>query len=195
MTARTATVTRKTGETDINVELDLDGSGLSEILTGIGFLDHMLTALSKHSRIDLKLVCRGDLEVDEHHSAEDCGIALGEALDRSLGDRSGIRRFGSAYAPLDESLARAVIDFSGRPHADVNLYLRREMVGELSCEMVPHVFESLAITARMTLHLDVLKGRNDHHQTESAFKAFAIALRAAVSRDDSAGVPSTKGVL
>lgn len=195
MTSRTGSVTRKTGETDISVSVDLDGSGTASVSTGIGFLDHMLTALSKHSRIDITLDCTGDLEVDEHHSAEDCAIALGQAIDRALDDRAGIARFGSAYAPLDEALARAVVDFSGRPCSSVNLYLRRETVGELSCEMIPHVFESLATASRMTLHVDVLKGANDHHQAEAAFKALALALREAVARCGGGGVPSTKGVL
>lgn len=195
MTTRTARIARKTSETDITVELNLDGSGSADISTGVGFLDHMLTALTKHARLDLKLVCNGDLEIDEHHSAEDCALALGQALDEALGDRVGIGRFGSAYAPLDESLARAVVDLSGRPHATVNLYLRRPMVGELSAEMSTHVFESLATAARATVHVDVLRGQNDHHQVEAAFKAFAIALRQAIARDGSASVPSTKGVL
>lgn len=192
---RTGSVERKTGETDITASVDLDGVGNAVVSTGIGFLDHMLTALSKHSGIDITLTCKGDLDVDEHHSAEDCAIALGQALDQALADRRGITRFGSAYAPLDEALARAVVDFSGRPFSSVNLYLKRETVGELSCEMIPHIFESLATASKMTLHVDVLKGSNDHHQAEAAFKALALALRAAVGTRGSGGVPSTKGVL
>jgi len=195
VTGRTGSVQRKTGETDINVSVDLDGAGAAEVSTGIGFLDHMLTALSKHSGIDIRLTCTGDLEVDEHHSAEDCAIALGQAIDKALRDRRGITRFGSAYAPLDEALARAVVDFSGRPFSSVNLYLKREMVGELSCEMIPHVFESFATASKMTLHVDVLKGSNDHHQAEAAFKALALAMREAVGQRGGPGVPSTKGVL
>lgn len=193
--ARTANVTRKTSETDISCQLTLDGTGVAEIDTGIGFLDHMLTALIKHSRMDATLTCKGDLNIDDHHTAEDCALALGQALDQALGDRKGIRRFGSAYSPLDEALARVVVDLSGRPCSDVNLKLEREAVGDLSCEMIPHIFRSLATTARATLHVDVLKGDNDHHRAEAAFKACALALRQAIAPDSHTDVPSTKGVL
>ena len=195
MTPRQATVVRKTLETDIRVELRLDGSGQAQVATGIGFLDHLLTALAKHARFDLVLSCQGDLHIDDHHTAEDCALSLGAALDQALGDRRGVARFGHAYAPLDEALARAVIDFSGRPHAEVHLGLRREALGALACENITHVLRSLAIAARATLHVDVLRGENDHHQAEAAFKATALALRAAVARDGGVGVPSTKGVL
>jgi imidazoleglycerol-phosphate dehydratase len=195
MTTRTAELTRETLETKVRVELALDGTGRTEIRTGIGFLDHMLTALGKHGRFDLVLSCDGDLEVDDHHTAEDCALALGTALDRALGERRGIARFAHAYAPLDEALARAVIDLSGRPSASIELGLVREKVGELSCEMVPHVFQSLATNARMALHVDVLKGANDHHRIEAAFKATALALCAAVRLEGPDVVPSTKGVL
>jgi imidazoleglycerol-phosphate dehydratase len=177
------------------VQLDLDGSADSSISTGIGFLDHLFEAFAKHSGIELTLTCTGDLHVDDHHTAEDCGIVLGQALDRALGDRAEIRRFGYAYAPLDESLARAVIDISGRPYADVNLGLTRETLGDLSCENVGHVLSSLAIAARIALHVDLLKGENDHHRSEAAFKAVALALREAVSLTGSDEVPSTKGVI
>lgn len=193
--ARTATVKRQTNETDITCTLTLDGAGQAEIQTGIGFLDHLLTALVKHSRMDAQLKCEGDLHIDDHHTAEDCALVLGQALDEALGDRKGIRRFGSAYAPLDEALARAVIDLSGRPCSTVTLQLERETVGDLSCEMIPHVIRSLATTAHATIHVDVLKGDNDHHRAEAAFKALAISLRQAVTADSHGDVPSTKGVL
>ena len=195
MKKRLATVVRKTNETDISLSLDLDGKGSSEISTGIGFLDHMLTALTKHGGFDLSLSCKGDLEVDDHHTAEDCALALGQAMDEALGDRAGITRFGYAYAPLDEALARAVVDLSGRPFADASLALTGEKVGALSCEMLPHVIVSLAAAAKASIHVDVLKGTNDHHRAEAAFKALALALKQAVGRTGSADVPSTKGVL
>jgi imidazoleglycerol-phosphate dehydratase len=192
---RTARVERRTGETDVRVELVLDGEGHADVETGLGFLDHMLTALAKHGRFDLQLSCEGDLEVDDHHTAEDSALALGTAFDLALADRRGIRRFGDAHAPLDEALARAVVDFSGRPSAHVAMGFRRERIGDIATENLAHFFVSLATTARMTLHVDVLKGENDHHRAEAAFKALALALRQAVSLDGSAEVPSTKGVL
>ena len=191
---RRATVERKTKETDISLSVNIDGSGVSEISTGIGFLDHMLTALSKHGRMNLTLSCKGDLHVDDHHSVEDCGIVLGQAVKAALGDLRGITRYGYAYAPLDESLSRAVVDISGRPFADVNLNLQRERIGNLSCEMLPHFLSSFATSAAITLHVDVLKGENDHHRAESAFKALALALRTAFKREGT-DIPSTKGVL
>ncbi len=193
-TPRTATVQRTTKETRIALSLSLDGAGTSSLDTGIGFLDHMLTTLAKHARFDLELSCRGDLEVDDHHTSEDCALALGQALDQALGDRRGIVRFGHAYAPLDEALARAVVDLSGRPWPEVELGLRREKLGALSCECVAHVFQSLAMASRAAIHVDVLKGDNDHHRAEAAFKALALALRHAVSIEGG-DVPSTKGVL
>ncbi len=193
--ARTATISRTTRETSITVRLSLDGSGNGEIATGIGFLDHMLTALSRHAGLDLTLHAQGDLHIDDHHTVEDCGLALGEAINAALGDRSGIARFGSAYAPLDESLARAVIDLSGRPHATVELGLQREMLGTLATENIPHFFRSLATTARLCAHLDLIRGENDHHKAEAAFKAFALALKSAVARTGYTSIPSTKGVL
>ncbi|MBK8976978.1 MAG: imidazoleglycerol-phosphate dehydratase HisB [Planctomycetes bacterium] len=196
MTLREATVERTTAETSIHCHVALDGSGASTIATGVGFLDHLLHALARHARFDLELRCTGDLHVDDHHTAEDCALALGTALDRALGERRGIRRFGHAYAPLDEALARAVVDLSGRPWPQVELGLRREALGGLACENVAHVLRSLAIAARMALHVDVLKGDNDHHRAEAAFKACALALRDAVGRDGPAdAVPSTKEVL
>ena len=193
--ARTARVERRTAETEIVLSLDLDGTGRAEVQTGLGFLDHMLTALARHGRFDLELECDGDLDIDDHHTAEDCGLALGRAFDEALGERRGIRRFGHAYAPLDEALARAVVDFSGRPSAHVELGFRRERIGEIATENLTHVFVSFATAARMTLHVDVLKGTNDHHRAEAAFKALALALREAVALDGPDEVPSTKGVL
>ncbi len=193
--ARTAEVVRATSETEIELRLTLDGSGKADIETGIGFLDHMLISLAKHARFDLYLRCKGDLEIDDHHTAEDCALALGQALDQALGDRRGITRFAHAYAPLDEALARVVVDLSGRPSAVVELGLRRESIGDLASENVAHVFTSLAMASRTSLHVDVIRGENDHHRAEAAFKAAALALRQAVARDGSTEVPSTKGVL
>lgn len=195
MNPRTATISRKTGETDITVTVNLDGAGAANVRTGIGFLDHMLTGLARHARLDLTLACTGDLQVDDHHTAEDCALALGAAIDKALGERRAFARFGSAYAPLDEALARAVVDLSGRPYAVVELGLKREAIGGLSCENIPHVISSLATALRGAIHVDVLRGENDHHRAEAAFKALALALRAALARTPDADVPSTKGVL
>jgi imidazoleglycerol phosphate dehydratase HisB len=192
---RVARITRKTKETDIELRLDLDGTGQAQVATGIGFLDHMLASLARHGRFDLELRCAGDLDVDDHHTTEDCALALGAALDEALGERRGIVRFGSAFAPLDEALARVVVDLSGRPWPEVHLGLRRERVGALACENAVHFFQSFAMAGRMALHVDVLRGENDHHRIEAAFKACALALRAALVRDGSGEVPSTKGVL
>ncbi|KAF9315697.1 imidazoleglycerol-phosphate dehydratase [Podila horticola] len=194
---RTATVSRKTNETDISITLSMDCAGAQaiQIDSGIGFLDHMYHALAKHSGWSLSLHCKGDLHIDDHHTAEDTAIALGMAFKQALGEPRGIKRFGSAYAPLDEALSRAVVDISGRPHASIDLGLKREMIGTLSCEMIPHVMESFAQAAGITLHVDVLKGFNDHHRAESAFKALAVALKNAIERTGTNDVPSTKGVL
>ena len=195
MIARTASFDRTTTETRSQVVLTLDGTGQAEIATGIGFLDHLWTALARHARLDLELRCEGDLHVDDHHLAEDSALAVGSALDRALGERIGVARFGSACAPLDEALARAVIDLSGRPFALVDLGLRRESLGGLACENVGHVLRSLAVASRATLHVDLLRGENDHHRAEAAFKATALALRQAVALHGPAVVPSTKGAL
>lgn len=192
---REAVVERRTSETDVTVRLQLDGQGRAAIATGLGFLDHMLTALAKHARLDLDLACKGDLVVDDHHTVEDVALALGQAIDRALGDRRAIRRFAHAYAPLDEALARVVVDLSGRPSAHVAIGFRGERLGAVATENLEHFFRSLAITGRMALHVDLLKGENDHHRVEAAFKALALALRSAVARDDGSDVPSTKGVL
>jgi len=192
---RVTTRRRDTGETSVELRLDLDGSGRTEISTGLRFLDHMLDALARHARLDLTLRCEGDLEVDDHHTVEDCAIVLGGALDELLGERRGLTRFGSAYAPLDEALARVVVDLSGRPWPEVDLGLRRERLGAVACENLTHFLQTFAIEGRMALHVDVLRGANDHHRAEAAFKALALALRAALTRDGADAVPSTKGVL
>jgi len=196
MNNRTSSITRKTRETSTELLLALDEPSEPDIDTGLGFLDHMLAALATHARFGLTLRCEGDLRVDDHHTAEDCALALGCALDEALGDRKGILRFSDAHAPMGEALARAAVDLSGRPHATVNLGLRRDTIGALACENIAHVFVSLANTARMTLHVDVLRGENDHHKAEAAFKALALALRRAVAIDPSSSeIPSTKGTL
>jgi len=194
MSARGAQISRRTRETSIEGTINLDGSGAIDVRTGIGFLDHLLTSFAFHAGFDLTLSCEGDLHIDDHHTAEDCGIVLGLLLGKALGDFRGIRRFGHAYAPLDESLARAVVDLSGRPHSTVHLDLTRETLGTLSCENVGHVMTSMSSNARITVHVDVLRGTNDHHKAEAAFKALALAMRMAVEVIGEA-TRSTKGVL
>lgn len=189
---RKAEISRSTAETQIQLSLDLDGAGRCDCQTGIGFLDHLITGLSRHSRFDLQLKCQGDLQVDDHHTSEDCGIVLGQALDAALGERRGILRFGYAYAPLDEALSRCVVDFSGRPGAWIDMPLKREKIGQLSCENISHFISSLAISARATLHLDVIRGDNAHHVAEASFKAAGLALRMAATQDFSGDIPSTK---
>lgn len=193
--ARRSRLERKTAETFVRVDLLVDGSGQASITTGVGFLDHLLVSLARHARLDLMLHCEGDLEVDDHHTAEDAALALGQALDEALGERRGINRFGDALVPLDEALARAAIDVSGRPFADVQLGLTRDAIGSLSAENVSHVLRSFATAARLTLHVDVLKGANDHHRAESAFKATAEALRQALAPSGFDDIRSAKGVL
>ncbi len=192
---RTANIERTTNETRIGVSVGLDGSGSVTVDTGIGFLDHMIDALGKHARIDIGLSCSGDLGVDDHHTAEDCALALGSAIDVALGERRGIARFGSAYAPMDEALARAVVDLSGRPSPVIDLGLARDSIGAIACENITHFFQSLTVSLRASVHVDVLRGSNDHHKAEAAFKALAMALREAVAITGEDGVPSTKGVL
>lgn len=188
---RTATLARTTRETSIEASIDLDG-GPVDVATGIGFLDHLLSTLARHAGLGLVLAAKGDLHVDDHHTAEDCAIVLGTLLDRALGDRAGIARFGSAYAPLDEALARAVVDLVARPSAVVELGLVRERIGALACENIGHILASFAMSARCTIHVDVLRGLNDHHRAEAAFKALALALGAALAPGRSV---STKGTL
>lgn len=192
--SRLSTLRRTTSEVDIELRLDLDGTGRADVSTGLPFLDHMIGALAKHARFDLDLRAEGDLHIDDHHTVEDCAIALGRALVEALGDRAGIRRFGFAFAPLDEALARAVVDLSGRPWPEVDLRLRRESIGAVATENLTHFLNSLAIEAQMALHVRVISGANDHHQAEAAFKSVAVALRSAVRRDG-VDIPSTKGVL
>src|SRR5260370_27754273 len=186
---------RVSRETAITVTTTLDGTGKAEVKTGLGFLDHLLEALISHARFDVALACQGDLHVDDHHTAEDCALALGQALDRALGERRGVNRFGWAYAPLDEALARAVVDLSGRSHADVTLGLSRESIGGLACQNIPHILRSLAAPGRPTLPAALLQGENDHHRAEAAFKATALALKQAVACSGFDDVPSTKGTL
>jgi imidazoleglycerol-phosphate dehydratase len=194
--ARKALVERKTRETDIRLALDLDGEGRSKIHTGIGFLDHMLTSFATHGRFDLDVRCKGDLHVDAHHSVEDVGIALGQALSRALGDKKGIVRFGHAYCPLDEALSRCVIDLSGRPFHEFDVTFKAQKVGDLATELFEDFFWALADHGRLNLHLDALRGRNAHHIAETLFKSSSRALSMAVARDPRVkGVPSTKGSL
>ena len=194
--ARKALVERKTRETDIRLALDLDGEGRSKIQTGIGFLDHMLTSFATHGRFDLDIRCKGDLHVDAHHSVEDVGIALGQALARALGDKKGIVRFGHAYCPLDEALSRCVIDLSGRPFLVFDVTFKAQRVGDLATELFEDFFWALADHGRLNLHLEALRGRNAHHIAETLFKASSRALSMAVAKDPRMkGVPSTKGSL
>ena len=191
---RTAELIRQTGEVDITGRIDLDGTGESAVNTGLGFLDHMLITFAKHSGIDLELSAIGDVNVDDHHSTEDCAIVVGRGIDMALGNRQGVRRFGYAYAPLDESLVRSVVDLSGRPWPEIHIDFSRERVGDVSTENLIHFFRSLAIEARMALHVDLLRGDNDHHMAEAAFKATAIAFQSAAKINDDQ-TKSTKGSL
>lgn len=197
MTARRASVSRRTAETTIDVTLDLDGSGKFVTETGIGFLDHMLSHIAKHGVFDLEVRCKGDLHIDEHHSVEDCGIALGEALAQALGDKAGIVRAGSATMPLDEALAFAAVDLSGRPYAQLDLKLYGKEIGGMPPDLFSHFLEAFAFAAKMNLHLRVIEGVNDHHKVEAAFKAMARALDAACRIDPrrAGDVPSTKGTI
>jgi imidazoleglycerol-phosphate dehydratase len=193
---RSARIHRKTRETEIRLALGLDGSGRSRIQTGIGFLDHMLTALATHARLDLDVACKGDLHVDAHHTVEDVGIVLGDALLQALGDKRGIGRFGHAYVPLDEALSRCVIDLSGRPFLHYQVTFKARNVGTMPTELFEDFFWALADHGRMNIHLEQIRGRNAHHIAETLFKATARALRMALARDQGVvGVPSTKGRL
>jgi len=191
---RTATLNRTTNETAINGRIDVDGNGISAIDTGLGFLDHMIVTLTKHAGFDFELNAVGDTVVDDHHTVEDCAIVLGRGIGEALGDRTGIRRFGYAYAALDESLVRAVVDLSGRPWPEIHIDLTREQIGDVATENIVHFLRTLAIEGRMALHVDLIRGDNDHHRAEAAFKATALALRSAI---EITGVemPSTKGTL
>ena len=193
--SRTAEVNRSTKETNIQACVWIDEPQSTNISTGIGFLNHMLEAFAKHSGISIQLSCQGDLDVDGHHTSEDCALVLGSAIDRALGDRRGIKRFGQAYVPMDEALVRVVIDLSGRPYAVVNLGFKREKIGQLATENITHIFKSLAVSLRGSIHVDCLRGENDHHRSEAAFKALALAIREAIQQTNQSEIPSTKGIL
>lgn len=197
MTMRSATIQRKTAETDISLSLNLDGGGTSEIGTGIGFLDHMLTLFARHGRMDLAVTCKGDMLVDDHHSAEDVGIALGEALNEALGDKRGIRRYGSLLLPMDEALVLCAVDLSGRATLRYRAGIPSQKIGTFDTELIQEFFLALTRAAGITLHLQQLDGENSHHIAEAMFKAFGRALKEAVSIDPTTvgEIPSTKGVL
>lgn len=194
---RTASITRTTSETDISLTLDLDGSGRAEVATGIGFLDHMLTALARHALVDLTVKAKGDLHIDFHHTTEDVGIVLGQALAKALGDKRGITRFGHALLPMDEALVEAAVDVSGRPYLAWSVEFARPKIGEMDTELFEEFFRALAMNALVTLHVTQKAGRNAHHVAEAAFKAVARALRMAIEADPRAAgaIPSTKGAL
>ncbi len=195
--SRSAELSRKTKETQLSVRVDLDGTGRADVKTGIGFFDHMLDALARHGLLDLTVECRGDLHIDGHHTVEDTGIVLGQAIAKALGDRAGIRRYADATVPLDEALVRVVIDVSGRPflsyHVDIPKW---QMLGDYDVFLTPEFFRALVLNAGLTAHIDLIRGENPHHIVEATFKAFARALDLATTRDSRiSGVPSTKGVL
>jgi len=191
--SRKASVSRETGETTVRISLDLDGSGMATITTGVGFFDHLLESFAYHALIDLEVDTKGDLFVDEHHTVEDTALVLGTAIAEALGDRSGIQRFGDAMVPMDEALARAAVDIGGRPYAVIDLAFSSDRIGQLGTQMIPHALEALARTAGMTVHLSAA-GSNDHHIAEAAFKALARSMRTAIAPDQRRdGVPSTKG--
>ena len=193
---RIAEVHRKTKETDVRIVLNLDGKGQSQVSTGLPFLDHMLDLFARHGLFDLEVACKGDLEIDDHHSVEDIAITLGQALTQALGDKAGIARYGEAVVPMDEALCRSVIDLSGRFYLVYEVPTRRQKIGNFSVELAEHFWRSLAETARFNLHIDCLRGRNTHHILEGTFKATTRALRQAVKRDSRiTGVLSTKGAL
>ncbi len=194
---RTGTVHRSTNETSIDVSVNLDGTGIYSVSTGIGFLDHMLEQLSRHSLIDLTVKAVGDLHIDQHHTTEDTGLAIGEAVAKALGDKRGIVRYGSAYAPMDETLTRVALDISGRPYFIWKAAFTTQRLGEWDTELIEHWFHSFAQTAGLTLHVECLYGQNNHHIVESCYKALARAMRQAVEIDPrkADSIPSTKGVL
>jgi len=197
MPTRAAKADRKTAETQIALSVNVDGSGKSALATGIPFLDHMLDQVARHGLLDLDIQAKGDLQVDAHHTVEDIGITLGQAVARAVGDKKGIRRYGHAYVPLDEALSRVVIDFSGRPGLEYHVQFKRALIGEFDVDLVHEFFQGFANHAQVTLHIDNLRGDNAHHQCETMFKAFARALRMALEPDPRAAdtIPSTKGSL
>ena len=194
---RRAAIARRTAETDIRVAIDLDGTGRATVATGVGFLDHMLTALARHSMIDMEIVAKGDLHIDFHHTTEDVGIVIGQAIRQALGEKRGIRRYGAALIPMDEALAECAIDLSGRPFLAWSVPFARDKVGEMDTELFEEFFRALAFNAGITMHMCLKAGSNAHHVAEACFKAAARALRAAVEPDPRAAgaIPSTKGVL
>jgi imidazoleglycerol-phosphate dehydratase len=197
MSTRAAKADRKTAETQIAISVNLEGSGRANLATGLPFLDHMLDQVARHGMLDLDIQAKGDLHVDAHHTVEDIGITLGQAVARAAGDKAGIRRYGHAYVPLDEALSRVVIDFSGRPGLEYHVQFKRALIGEFDVDLVHEFFQGFANHAQVTLHIDNLRGDNAHHQCETMFKAFARALRMALEPDPRAAgvVPSTKGTL
>jgi len=197
MTDRTADVTRNTAETQITVRINLDGTGSARLSTGIGFFDHMLDQIARHGLIDLDIDAKGDLHIDGHHTVEDVGITLGQAVARAVGDKRGLRRYGHAYVPLDEALSRVVIDFSGRPGLTMHVPFKSGMIGGFDTQLAYEFFQGFANHALVTIHIDNLRGENAHHQCETVFKAFARALRMALEIDPRMGstIPSTKGSL
>ena len=193
---RTSEINRETGETSIQVFLNLDGNGVGDLKTGIPFLDHMLDQLARHGMFDLKVIANGDLDIDAHHTVEDVGITLGQAMSEALGDKIGITRFGHAYTPLDEALSRSVVDISGRPGLEFRCDWKRQMVGDFDLDLINEFFQGFVNHSFITVHIDNLFGNNAHHQCESVFKSFARALKVAVSLDSTLKkIPSTKGVL
>jgi imidazoleglycerol-phosphate dehydratase len=197
MTTRRADVVRNTKETQITASINLDGTGQGQLNTGMPFIDHMLDQIVRHGLIDINITCTGDVEIDDHHSAEDCGITLGQAFAQAIGDKKGIRRVGNSYVSLDEALSRVVIDISGRPHLDFNVEFTRSSVGGFDVDLFYEFFQGFVNHANITVHIDNLRGRNTHHQIESIFKAFARALRMAIELDPrmAGQMPSTKGSL
>lgn len=197
MSTRAAKADRKTTETQIALSVNVDGTGRASLATGIPFLDHMLEQVARHGMLDLDIQAKGDLQVDAHHTVEDIGITLGQAVARAVGDKKGIRRYGHAYVPLDEALSRVVIDFSGRPGLEYHVEFKRALIGEFDVDLVHEFFQGFANHAQVTLHVDNLRGDNAHHQCETMFKAFARALRMAIEPDPRAAgtIPSTKGTL
>ena len=195
--SRRAEVTRNTAETQITVRLDLDGTGKAALSTGIGFFDHMLDQIARHGLIDLDISAKGDLHIDAHHTVEDVGITLGQAVAKAIGDKKGVRRYGHAYVPLDEALSRVVIDFSGRPGLEFHVPFTRAMIGQFDVDLTHEFFQGFVNHALVTLHIDNLRGENAHHQCETVFKAFGRALRMAAELDARAAgtIPSTKGSL
>lgn len=197
MAERKATIQRDTLETQIAVTVNLDGSGKGEFDTGVPFLEHMMDQIARHGMIDLKVTCRGDTHIDDHHSVEDIGITIGQAVNQALGSKKGIRRYGHAYVPLDEALSRVVIDFSGRPGLVMNIPFTQKRIGNFDTELFWEFFQGFVNHAHVTLHVDCLRGHNAHHQIETVYKAFGRAVRMALERDERLGdaMPSTKGTL